>query len=69
LGSEEVVMVSAVTPIEMLSAAVAVRPPESLTCTLKWKVPLAVGVPLITPVDDSAKPGGSEPDPATTVHV
>lgn len=31
-------------------------------CTEKMERPAVVGVPLSTPVGDSVKPGGSEPD-------
>ena len=34
----------------MLSAWLAVRPPESAACTVKLFVPVVVGVPEITPV-------------------
>ena len=35
---------------------------ESVTCTVKFEVPVAVGVPLMTPVEaSSASPAGSEP--------
>ena len=37
-------------------------PTESPTCTVKVDVPVAVGVPLITPSVDSDSPAGNEPD-------
>jgi hypothetical protein len=46
----------------MVLACVAVRPVESTTFTVKWKVPAAVGVPVIAPAEDSDNPGGSVPD-------
>ena len=68
-GNEEVVIASGATANEMLSAAVAVRPPASVTCTLKWYVPAPLGVPLITPVDESESPGGKAAVPPMTTHV
>src|SRR5579872_1760884 len=62
-------MTRGATPMEMVSAPVAVRPPASVTCTVKWKLPLLAGVPLITPEEESVSPGGSEPDPGTTIQV
>ncbi len=48
--------------IVMLRAAVAVCPVASVTWAVKEKVPVAVGVPLISPVEPfSDKPGGSAP--------
>lgn len=35
---------------------------ESLTLTLKEDAPLAVGVPLIVPLVESANPAGKEPE-------
>src|SRR5271155_1889609 len=69
LGNEEVEMESGATPIEMVSGAVAMRPPASVTCTVKWNVPLAVGVPLITPEGEIVSPGGSDPELGTTIQV
>lgn len=54
-------MLSGETPTEMVSVLVAVRFPESVTCTVKVKLPLDVGVPLITPLLDMESPGGSDP--------
>ena len=52
----------------MVWAWVAVRPVESTTLRVKLKVPAAVGVPVIAPVEGaSVKPGGSVP--AETVQV
>jgi hypothetical protein len=39
---------------------------ESLTCTVKPKVPAAFGVPEITPPEARLSPEGS--DPEATVH-
>jgi hypothetical protein len=51
-----------VASIAIESALVAVSPAESFTCTVKLKVPVAVGVPLITPpVDKGARPVGRFP--------
>jgi hypothetical protein len=48
-------------------AAVAIAPRLSFTCTVNGNVPLAVGVPEITPVAaEMPKPGGN--DPAVTLH-
>ena len=41
---------------------VAVREAESVTLTVMEEVPLAVGVPLMTPAEDNDKPAGSEPE-------
>jgi len=44
--------------------------PGLVTRTLKFEVPAAFGVPLMTPVvDDSDNPAGKFPCPATRVHV
>jgi hypothetical protein len=44
--------------------------PGLVTRTLKFEVPTAVGVPLMTPVvDDSDNPAGKFPCPATRDHV
>jgi hypothetical protein len=34
---------------------------ESVTCTVKWDVPVLVGVPEITPLALSERPLGNEP--------
>jgi hypothetical protein len=49
--------------MEMLSVAVAAcgEAAESFTCTVKLDVPTALGVPLIEPVLERVKPGGSVP--------
>ncbi len=41
---------------------VAVAPVESVTLTVNVNVPASVGVPLMIPVEDKARPGGSDPD-------
>ena len=64
-GNDAVVMVSgtAAELTVMLSAFVAVCPLASLTRTVKFLVPVAVGVPEITPVLDArAKPAGNPPE-------
>ena len=46
----------------MATAALAVEPTLSFTCTVKFEVPCAVGVPEITPVaGEMESPAGSEP--------
>ena len=54
------VIVSAVT-IVMESAFVAVPPRASVTRTVKFDVPAAVGVPEKTPVAESVRPVGRVP--------
>ncbi len=39
----------------------------SVTVSVKFDVPVPVGVPVMTPVGDSERPAGKEP--AVTVHV
>jgi hypothetical protein len=46
----------------MLSACVAVRDFASVTLTVKLLVLDTVGVPEMTPVLDSVKPGGRDPE-------
>ena len=36
--------------------------PPSVTVTVKLAVPVAVGVPLITPVPDNVRPAGNVPE-------
>ncbi len=50
-----------------LTRAVWVGDPLSLACAVKLKVPLAEGVPEITPVEDRLMPAGRLPE--TTDHV
>lgn len=53
---------------EMVSDRVAVRPAESVTFAVNEVLPVAVGIPLITPVLPSrVSPAGSEP--AEMLHV
>ena len=40
-----------------------------ITCTLKFEVPAAVGIPLMTPPEDNVNPAGKFPCPATRVHA
>ena len=65
----DVVVVGTVQPAAtvMLSSCVAITcgELESATCTVKGKVPAVVGVPLITPDDESVKPGGNFPTETT----
>lgn len=52
------VMLSDLTAVELLASA---------TCTVKFDVPAAVGVPLMTPAEERVRPAGSVP--ADVVHV
>src|SRR5258708_1568249 len=45
----------------------AVAPVASVTVTVKFDDPIAVGVPAMAPDEDSVKPAGS--DPEVTIHV
>src|SRR3954452_15374430 len=58
---EDVVRVSGGRAMVMLSACDAVAFELSLTCTVKFAVPAAVGVPLMVPFAASDSPAGSEP--------
>src|SRR5947209_8753205 len=59
-------MVRAAGFTTMLSGFATGAPEPSLTCTVKFEVPAAVGVPaIVSPLSDS--PAGS--DPVLTVHV
>ena len=60
-GSEVVVMVTGVATT-MLKALVALLLPAAVTIAVKLKVPLAVGVPLMTPVLLRVRPVGRAPD-------
>src|SRR4051812_40905826 len=53
-----------------VSTCVSVFPaqPESDACTVKVNLPMAVGVPLSTPLVPRVRPGGVAP-PVTVVHV
>jgi hypothetical protein len=51
----------------MVWTCVAVRPVKSTSFIVKWKVPVAVGVPVISPAEDRDNPGGSVPE--STVQV
>ena len=55
-------MIDTAVLIVMLSEAVALKPPESTTRTVKFEVPEAVGVPEIVPPEFSVSPAGSEPE-------
>jgi hypothetical protein len=61
VGRELVVMVSG-AKIVMLKACVAVFESESVTLTVKLLVPVAVGVPLMTPLELRVNPVGRLPD-------
>jgi hypothetical protein len=62
LGSEEVAIASAGGSIASDNGAVAVVPAESCTCTVKFEVPAADGIPEIAPAPLSDSPAGSEPE-------
>ena len=51
----------------MVCARVASNPDLSVACTVKSKVPVFVGVPVIAPEEARVKPGGRVPD--TTFQV
>jgi hypothetical protein len=52
----------------VISAGELAAPEESVTSTVKEKVPASVGVPLISPVEAfKSRPGGNEP--STIDHV
>ena len=40
-----------------------------ITRTLKFEVPAAVGIPLMTPPEDNVNPAGKFPCPATRIHA
>jgi hypothetical protein len=63
------VTLAELTLATMLSTRLAVwsKVPELFTRQVKEKVPFAVGVPVITPVLESARPVGNLPD--TILHV
>jgi hypothetical protein len=61
LGTDDVVTVNGAGAIAMLSACAAVAFELSFTCTVKFAVTAAVGVPLIAPLAESERPGGSVP--------
>jgi predicted ribosome-associated RNA-binding protein Tma20 len=65
LGREDVVTDRAAVTTTV-SGAVALAPELSATCAVKFDVPAADGVPLITPAELSDSPVGSVP--ALTVH-
>src|SRR5262245_41206538 len=53
-----------------VQVAVSVLPFESVTLNVMVNVPVAVGVPLITPVEAfSESPAGSEPDAMENVYA
>jgi hypothetical protein len=53
---------AAFTVIDSLAEAICTGDPLSFTPTAKVEVPLAVGVPEITPALESARPAGSLPE-------
>src|ERR1700690_724051 len=44
------------------NACVAVADNASVTLTVKWNVPLVVGVPEMEPLAESVSPGGNAPE-------
>ena len=60
-GKDAVVTTNGGTAILILNAFVAVVLAESFTCTVKFAVPAAVGVPEIVPAGASVRPSGSFP--------
>lgn len=74
-GNDNVVIVSelaplAATAIDSTADAVCAGFPESVTRIVKLEVPLATGVPEITPVDAaSVKPRGRAPDVSDQVYA
>jgi hypothetical protein len=54
----------------MLSGALAVcfGVLESVTCTVKLKGPVAVGVPEIRPAEERLRPGGRDPENSAQVY-
>lgn len=69
-GSAEEVIASAVAPttIEVAADLLCAGTPASLTVTVKFDIPLTVGVPEITPLPvASVSPAGKLP--AVTDHV
>ena len=63
-----VVVAAGATTIDSAADADAGVGSLSVTPTVNWYVPAVVGVPRITPADESShKPVGSDPD--RTVHV
>jgi hypothetical protein len=59
--SEDVVMVNGGGATVMLRACVSASFELSFTCTVKFELPDAVGVPLIVPFVASDRPAGREP--------
>jgi len=54
--------------VDLVETARAVGVSESVAWTVKFDVPLPVGVPLMTPVDGlSVRPAGSAPDASENV--
>jgi hypothetical protein len=66
---EGVVMANGGGPGRMASVNVwlAVRKRASVTVTLNVTVPTVVGIPAITPAEESARPAGNPPE--VTCHV
>jgi hypothetical protein len=63
------VLTAGAVAMSMESPRLAVAPRTSLSCTLKLKVPAAVGVPLRAPPALRVSPGGSGPLPAASDQV
>jgi hypothetical protein len=60
-GNDDVVTVNGASDTAMLNPFSAVAPELSVTCTVKFAVPGADGVPLIVPPDASVSPDGRAP--------
>ena len=58
---------AAMLMLKLADAAVAGEP-ESLTLTVKLKVPVASGVPEIAPVEDRVRPPGKAPVPMLQLY-
>ena len=70
LGRLEVVtcrVATAAFTVRLSVPLAAVREAESVTLRVMEEVPLAVGVPAMTPAEDNVKPAGSVPE--ARLHV
>jgi hypothetical protein len=60
-GNEETVICSGGLLTTMVSAWVSVALEESVTCAVKLKLPVALGVPVMAPAVDKVSPPGRDP--------